>query len=744
MRPEERRAVGTFLPVRLAGRLARGAPQGAACVEGEAAVMFSDISGFTRLAETLIARNGVDGVDQLTDVLNQQFSRWVELVGERGGEVVKFAGDALLAVWWAREGGLEAAAASASDCALAIQESMKGRPRVEGVSLSLRVGVGAGRFAAARVGGQRDRWELVAGGDVMTQIGPALRHAALGSVVASPEAWACCDELFTGEAEPEGTTLTGTHSAISSVEIPSEELDEEFARAQSIYLPRIVRTHLASGLSAFLAEHRLATVLFIRPEGLRVDADGWSESLHRTVEAVQQELYKAGGSLDKVSVDDKGVTIVAAFGLPSEELEFRPAEAVRSALAIHRRLATLGLPASIGMTTGKVFCGPVGGDIRREYTMIGDVVNLAARLMSSASGEVVVDAETHRVTADSVRFEQLPALVVKGFRQDMARFRPLESAPVEARSSERVRLIGRDQDLADLLELLAGAERQQSKVCLLEGDPGLGKSRLVSELLGHLQNRGIAAFVGTARPTLCDTPYAPWRELLPHALGLPGGDEADARRGLLSSRLADAPEKLALLPLLDPLLDLDLEDTEQTAALVGSARGESTRALVTHLLVQRAQKRPFVLVLEDGHWFDSASSDLVEQVARVELPLTVLVTGRERAATDDPLADLRSIEDVHRHRLQPLVLADIKEMIRAELRATTVAPALANWLLERTDGNPFFCLELLVALQHGGALRVQGGDVQVEGGVTSLDQLGIPATVEGLVIGRLDRLAPLE
>jgi len=744
VKPEQRRAVGSFLPVRLAGRLTRVAEDGTASVEGDAAVLFSDISGFTRLAETLMASSGMEGVDELTDVLNRQFGRWIELVGERGGEVVKFAGDALLALWWARDGGLEAAAASASDCALAIQESMAGRPRVQGVSLSLRVGVGAGRFTAARVGGERDRWELVAGGDVMTQIGPALRHAALGSVVASPQAWSCCDELFTGEPEPEGTTLTGTHSAVTSIEIPFEQLQDDDAQRHMRYLPWVVRSHLASGLDAFLAEHRLTTVLFIRPEGLGVADEGWDVRLQAAVRAVQRELYRAGGSLDKVSVDDKGVTIVTAFGLPSQELEYRPAEAVRAAQAIHRKLAEQDIRASIGVTTGKVFCGPIGSDVRREYTMIGDVVNLAARLMSSAEGSVVVDSETYRVAAESVRFESLPALVVKGFRQDMPRFRPLDVGPVEAKSSDRVRLIGRDHDLAYLLDVLTGAESQQSKVCLLEGEPGQGKSRLVSELLSHLQNRGVSAFIGTARPTLRDTPYAPWRELLPRALGLPTGDEAEARQQLLTARLQDDPERLALLPLLDSLLDLDLEDSEQTSALLGSARGESTRALVTHLLVQRAQARPFVLVLEDGHWFDSASADLVEQVARAEIPLTVLVTGRARAMTADPLADLRGLEEVHLHHLEPLSIDGVDELIRAELRATSVGSTFASWLWKRTDGNPFFCLELLVALQHAGALRVQGGNVEVEGSVGSLDKLGISATIEGLVIGRIDRLAPLE
>ncbi|MCP4871086.1 MAG: adenylate/guanylate cyclase domain-containing protein [Proteobacteria bacterium] len=127
-------------------------------MDSEAAVLLSDISGFTQLSEKLIGEHGAEGIDRLTAVLDEQFGRWVDIVADLGGEVVKFAGDALLAVWFADDlGGLQQAVAAAGECVLAIADSMERHASVDDVPLSLRVGLGAGPFSAARIGGVRGR-----------------------------------------------------------------------------------------------------------------------------------------------------------------------------------------------------------------------------------------------------------------------------------------------------------------------------------------------------------------------------------------------------------------------------------------------------------------------------------------------------------------------------------------------------------------------------------------------------------
>src|SRR5262249_54660088 len=141
--------------------------------------------------------------------------------------------------------------------------------------------------------------------------------------------------------------------------------------------------------------------------------------------ATQEELYHYEGSLNKLSVDEKGVTLVAALGLPPLSHEDDELRGVLAGLAIHARLQQLGWPCSVGVTTGQVFCGTVGNDTRCEYTVIGDVVNLSARLMQAAHGGILCDAATRQAVGDRLPWEALPPVSVKGKEEPVAVFRPL-------------------------------------------------------------------------------------------------------------------------------------------------------------------------------------------------------------------------------------------------------------------------------------------------------------------------------
>ena len=182
----------SYVPGFLASRfLARPMPLDAPGVERFlAAVLFADISGFTPLAERL-ARRGPTGAEALSNLLNAYFAELMSLIAEHGGEVITFAGDGLLAVWPAsdRDEGLVTATCGAGRCALAVQSALGGYQTLDGLRLSLRIGVGAGEVMALRIGGDGGRWQLLLAGAPVVQGGLAEQQAARGEVVLSPEAW---------------------------------------------------------------------------------------------------------------------------------------------------------------------------------------------------------------------------------------------------------------------------------------------------------------------------------------------------------------------------------------------------------------------------------------------------------------------------------------------------------------------------------------------------------------------------
>ncbi|MCB0163808.1 MAG: adenylate/guanylate cyclase domain-containing protein, partial [Anaerolineae bacterium] len=360
-----------------------------------AAVLFADISGFTALTERL-AQQGPAGAEELTRILNDYFGHLIEIIASHGGDVVKFAGDALIALFPAFDDAdqpqpalLPQATRLAAQCSLTAQQHLNHYQATEGIRLSLKLAIGAGEVITMHLGGVFDRWEFLVTGDPLVQVGQAEGHAQPGEIAISPQAWPLMADVATGRAiagtaAAKSTTvtgpvirLTGLRQLISPTALEAVTLSTGMAAALRCYIPGAIRARLAANQSGWIAELRRVTVLFVNLPDLNYAID--LAQAQQIIRALQDDLYRYEGSLNKLSVDDKGVTLVAALGLPPFAHEDDADRGIQVALAMQRTLSHQGLRGGIGVTTGRAFCGSVGNEWRREYTMIGDVVNLSAR-----------------------------------------------------------------------------------------------------------------------------------------------------------------------------------------------------------------------------------------------------------------------------------------------------------------------------------------------------------------------------
>ena len=243
-------------------------------------------------------------------------------------------------------------------------------------------------------------------------------------------------------------------------------------------------------------------------------------------------------------------------------------------------LAGLGRRVAIGVTTGRAFCGTVGSPRRREYTMLGAVVNLAARLMQEAGDGVLCDAATAHAARSAVAFETLAPVRVKGRADPVPVYRPGRPDRAAGRGPEPVvrgPLVGREEES----ERLGGALRRLTadvddgpgvvQVLVLEGDPGAGKSRLVAELVDQAVGVGVPVLVGAGDAVERNTPWHAWRELFGR-LPVFDGTDPGARRRLVLDLLGPDPELRDLAPLLNPVLALELPETAASAELSGQGR----------------------------------------------------------------------------------------------------------------------------------------------------------------------------
>ncbi|MCB9540593.1 MAG: AAA family ATPase [Myxococcales bacterium] len=705
-----------------------------------AAVLWADISGFTRLTERLVA-DGPMGVETLTEYLNAYFDRLIGIIHAHGGDVIQFEGDAVLCLWRPEDDpSLDRLTQRATQCALDIQRQMGRFDVGDGVALSQRVAIGAGRVRLFWVGGVLARWTVVVAGDPLRQVQDCSHDVQPGEVVASPEAWALVSTRCRGAVLNRGSAHVQAITApLPVAPLRAAALPEGAERAVRVFLHGAVLARAGAGQGRWLAELRTVTVLFVHLPELDPAADDILALSQAITEQTQHAIYRWGGSIDKISMADKGATLLAGFGIPPLAHEDDATRGVRAALDIVGRLKAIGVRASVGVTTGQVFCGVVGSGARCEYTTLGRAVNLASRLMQLADGGVLVDEATYQAAQHRLGFESLDAVRVKGVPEPVPIHRP--TGELRAVVRQQTELVGRGDEQALIAARLQDLLRERTPgVLVFEGEAGIGKSRLVHEVVRRAAELEARVLMAEATSIERESPYHAWRPLVAELLALPRGLTADEALAHVEAGLAFDPALAPLAPLMDAVLPLDLEDNETTEQMPGEVRAANLNDLLVRLLQRAAEAEPLVIVVEDVHWLDSASWTLLDAVGRAVQPaLLVLAT---RPLPDPPpaawtrLVEAPGADHVVLGNLSP---EDTLQLVCQRLGVVHLPDAVGALLTDKSGGNPFFTEELAFSLRDTGLLLVHDGTCGLAPGA-DLETLVLPDTVQGAVISRVDRL----
>lgn len=703
----------------------------------DAVVLVADISGFTTISADL-ASLGAAGPEELSRLLNRSFGALVELVALYGGDVVSFAGDAFVAIWPAEADG-ERALRLAASFAL-VMPSATGRPEdmpPGAPEIRLRAGIAMGPVLLAPVAAAEGRWKLVVAGAAVAHAAAIQREAAPGQTAITDGVARRLGNIAQVSPLRSGALLVSLSEEPATAPLRPDAPPPELASRLRPFVPEAILGRLEAGLSAWVAELRPVTVVFVRLPGFSVAEPPPSEALQQLARVVTSCLSRLEGVLDKFGVDEKGLFVLAGFGLPPLSHEDDALRGVRAALAIRDALAEEGHAATLGITTGRVFCGTLGGPSRWEYTMLGDVVNRSARLMQRASlGEVLCDEATRVAVGGRVAWEALEPVQLKGMRAPLAAFRPVGILAPQSGGGRRESLVGRDAERA---LLRAGLERVQAgqggELVVVRGEAGIGKSRLLGDLRATAETMGLRV-VGTSADSIERlTPYHAWRPVFGELLGVRGRASREAARRRLPSLLGE--ESAPLLPLLEVVLLLGLPQSAATQGMNPEARADRTRALLVELLGALAEQSPLVLVLDEVHWLDSASWLLLAEVA-ANLPGLHLVIGT-RPLDGEREASLERMLALPRARLLelgPLAPEAQIALAAAVLGVDVVPPAMVRALIARAQGNPFYTAELALALQANRAEVEDGSPWQ------TLAPSSLPTSVEGALASRIDRLAP--
>ncbi|HET7046678.1 MAG TPA: adenylate/guanylate cyclase domain-containing protein, partial [Solirubrobacteraceae bacterium] len=601
-----------YVPRMLLGRLA--APRTELVETLEGTTVFADVSGFTRLSERL-ARKGKEGAEHLVDAINHCFSELLADVSARGGSLLKFGGDAML-LWFEGDGHTERGCAAAAAMQQTLREVGRIRAGTSHVVLRMSVGVHSGTYPMFLVGASHR--ELLVGGPGASAVAEMEALASAGQTLLSPDTAGLLAREYLGAQVDSGTLLARPPIAPPWAAPPDlvEAPDEAIAEC----LPLIVREHLLGGHAA--PEHRTASVAFIQFKGLDelLERDGTAvaaRALDELVSAVQGACERYEVCFLDSDISGDGGKIRLSAGAPRVVGD----DEERMLLAL-RRIVELDLPfpVQVGVNRGPVFTGEVGPSYRRWYVVMGDTVNLAARVMGKAPvGHVYATQEVVRQVEGRFHQQALEPFAVKG------KTYPVHAsdigAPVRAGSQVITRrqlpLVGRDRELELLRQAIADARRGSGALIELVGETGTGKSRLLAE--ARTLGDDMTILHTTCEVVTRETPYFAWRDLLRQLLGAEWDDpEERVLERLLDHIRRSDPDLLPWLPLIAIAVGLQVPPTTEVNQLAPEARASKLREVVIRLL-RRALLVPAIVEVEHAHLMDAASAALFTALT-AELP----------------------------------------------------------------------------------------------------------------------------
>jgi class 3 adenylate cyclase/tetratricopeptide (TPR) repeat protein len=714
------------------------------------AALFADISGFTPLTEALAAELGPQrGPEELTAHIGRVFHAVIEELDRRGGDVIYFSGDAITC-WLDGDDGTRAVAA-----AVGMQDAMArvGRittPAGTAVELGLKVGVAVGSARRFVVGDPQIQLIDVLAGALIDDLAEAEHQAESGEVVLDPSAvTALADRAVIAEERRDPTTgrafavVRGLRADVPIVDVVEPpRLDEGLVRP---WLLPAVYERMRAGHGELLAELRPAYPLFLRFAGIDFDDDPDAiEALDEFVRSAQRIMSGYGGNLLQLTLGDKGAYLYGVFGSPVAH-EDDAARAAAAALELRELVQTTrARDIQIGMARGRLRSGTYGHAMRRTFVCLGDSVNLAARLMAKAPpGGIYVDDRVRTDAGDAYIWAQLPDIQVKGKKGAIVAHALNGSLERASRRKTRyeLELVGRRAELERLEAALDRTLEGDGRIVGIAAEAGMGKSRLIAEFVRNARRRGLFVALGECQSFGTNASYFAWSEIWRRLLDVDEAEAPERQRERLTATLAETdPDLVARAPLLAPVLGLDIPDTELTASFDAKLRKSSLEDLLSTVLRARAQREPVVLVLEDCHWIDALSRDLLEALGRSAAALPVLfVLAYRPEATPGGGLGIERIADFEEIALDQLDADDAAQLVRSKVAQVLGASApaevgdeLVALIHERSEGNPLYAEELVTYLAG------RGVDLHDANAVRSIE---LPESLHSLVLSRIDEMA---
>jgi class 3 adenylate cyclase len=555
-------------------------------------------------------------------------------------------------------------------------------------------------------------------------------------------------------AELKGLGVTGLGvKDISSSQSPSSSLTPNRITPNPLsYTPNHLAEKILNNRSALEGERKQVTVLFADVKGSmelaeQVDPEDWHRILDRFFQILSDGVHRYEGTVNQYTGDG----IMALFGAPIAH-EDHARRACYAALRCTEELANytqelkrehgLQFAVRMGLNSGEVVVGKIGDDLRMDYTAQGHTVGLAARMEQlSDPGKAYLSEHTAKMVEGFFRLGDLGRFNVKGVQEPVHVFEMQGVGPLRTRLDVSVRrgltrFVGRHEEMEQLGRAWEAAQQGHGQIVAAMGEAGMGKSRLFYEFkVGRHPTEALILEAYSVSHGQA-SPYLPVVELLKSYFGISLEDDERTRREKVTGKVLTLDRQLEdALPHLFSVLGIP-DPHSSLAQMDAAIRRRRTQEAVKRILVRETMNQPCIVVFEDLHWIDTETQAFLDLFTESVATARMLLLVNYRPQYEHGWA---SKSCYVRLRLDPLGRKEAEELLTYLLGdGAAEMHRLRDLVLEKTEGNPFFIEELVQTLVEEGVLKGNRGAYRLERSPT---ELHIPATVQGVLAARIDRLS---
>lgn len=514
------------------------------------------------------------------------------------------------------------------------------------------------------------------------------------------------------------------------------------------YVPKAVTSRILEGKGSLPSERSEATIIFIDIRGFtkladQLDPEKATEIINNIFEPIVGLIEKYGGSINKFLGDG----LMAIFGTPFSH-EDDPERAARASLEIMKSIEENGkikignkvkkLKASIGINTGLCISGEIGSVSRKEFTVIGDTVNLSSRLQANATpGKILIGEKTFQRIKDNFMISPPRKLKIKG-KRDLVTVYTLKSEKkkigfLEKKKSSHSPFVGREKELKILREALNKSYHSKGQIIEISGELGVGKSRLIYELTKDSLTKEFNILSANCSSWEASKPYAPLKEILTKIFGIKFDDELKEIDKKIENKIKKIDSSLLFASsYFSKLLSPKIKSLEE---IMEQSKEESNLLIkvVKKLLWSFSSQKPLLIIIEDVHWIDDASAEFLIQCYKElkEYPILLIYSLRES------LKKRKSLAGSKRIKLLPLKNTESDELIRLLIKENAIYQLMKDRIISTANGNPLFVEEIVRGIEER---RLSADKGKLGNYEEIFANFPIPDTVQSIARARIDLL----